>query len=386
MSSTPASASSSSAQTVPPELQQWVLNIFRIGCSDIFDDSLSTTIQEIKKHLFERDFTAAFSKPEYLEAYAARWSPTRALCYFEILLGLRVIEERLRGSSRNLGVDDGLAEAGEQLSIDDTNLGSAASSLPHPRSARPTPSRKGEKIVFLGAGGGAELAAFAGCLRQIGRRSQGLSDVRLDCVFVDAAEWSPLLSKLYSSAGTSDLDASLNQNVGTNVATPLPFSMNIQQQDVLKATQGDLATAVGDAGLVTLMFTLNELYSTSLGSTTKMLLHLTSIMERGALLLVVDSPGSYSTVNMGNLPHEESESTGSTEPGTTQKRYRMQWLLDHTLLENATVIDSENGSHKQWTKLESEESKWFRLPRLKKLQYPLELEDMRYQMHLYQHM
>ena len=162
--------------------------------------------------------------------------------------------------------------------------------------------------------------------------------------------------------------------------------MNIQQQDVLKATQGDLATAVGDAGLVTLMFTLNELYSTSLGSTTKMLLHLTSIMERGALLLVVDSPGSYSTVNMGNLPHEESESTGSTEPGTTQKRYRMQWLLDHTLLENATVIDSENGSHKQWTKLESEESKWFRLPRLKKLQYPLELEDMRYQMHLYQHM
>jgi 25S rRNA (uracil2843-N3)-methyltransferase len=52
----------------------------------------------------------------------------------------------------------------------------------------------------------------------------------------------------------------------------------------------------------------------------------------------------------------------------------MQWLLDHTLIETETPGYS-------WEKLQSDESIWFRLP--EDLSYPIALEDMRYQMHLY---
>jgi 25S rRNA (uracil2843-N3)-methyltransferase len=139
------------------------------------------------------------------------------------------------------------------------------------------------------------------------------------------------------------------------------------------------------------MFTLNELYSTSLAGTQRFLLSLTASIPPGALLLIVDSPGSYSTVT---LNHNE-------------KQYPMLWLLEHTLFNTApksfhaqalaaTEIDSkeESTSPQQkrnvrfeeeitplWGRVKSEESKWCRLP--EELNYPIELEDMRYQMHLY---
>ncbi|KAG9551002.1 hypothetical protein KCU79_g13535, partial [Aureobasidium melanogenum] len=88
-------------------------------------------------------------------------------------------------------------------------------------------------------------------------------------------------------------------------------------------------------------------------------------MLPGSLLLVVDSPGSYSTVTLN---------------GATQK-YPMQWLLDHTLL--SPKKNAEKGTPVQWKKLVSDESRWFRLPD-EDLKYPIDLENMRYQIHLYQ--
>lgn len=106
------------------------------------------------------------------------------------------------------------------------------------------------------------------------------------------------------------------------------------------------------------MFTLNELYSTSVPKTQRLLKNLTASMREGAYLLVVDSPGSYSTVAINGV----------------EKKYPMQWLLDHTLL----------GRHPEtalWEKVLTNESQWFRLP--EGLEYPLELENMRYQIHLF---
>ena len=361
---------------VPPELQQWVLDIFKKECEVVSGDSLNSTIQEIKQHLFERDFVKAFGKPEYLGAYAARWSPTRALCYLDILVCQRAITDRFPGPLQALQARDDLVEGHRKNSINNTTISSLEAPLLRPMSNE---TMKKQKIAFLGAGGGAELAAFAAFLRQIDSRVPPAShypgqfhyspDPPFDCVFVDAADWSPVLSRLYSSASTS-----------SSSITSVSFSMTAKQQDILKATKDDLDGIVADASLVTLMFTLNELYATSLGSTTKMLLHLTSIMKPGAMLLVVDSPGSYSTVRIGDPQQTAIDSAASNESKPSETRYPMHWLLDHTLLESAT-IQTEKGSHKQWEKLESEKSKWFRLPRL---QYPLALEDMRYQMHLFQ--
>lgn len=154
--------------------------------------------------------------------------------------------------------------------------------------------------------------------------------------------------------------------------------------------------------MVTLMFTLNELYATSRAGAHALLLGVSAAAERGTLLLVVDSPGSYSTVRLG----------------AGEKRYPMRWLLDHALLiaapgalggDEAEVgpgVEQGDGSggvvgrgvrdkvedgvrgverKKQapaaWEKVVEEESKWFRMP--EGLRYPIELENMRYQMHLY---
>lgn len=113
---------------------------------------------------------------------------------------------------------------------------------------------------------------------------------------------------------------------------------------------------------VTLMFTLNELYTNGgIGKTTKFLKLLSEMLPDRSLLLVVDSPGSYSEAAVGK----------------EKKRYPMQWLLDHTLMDvRAASKDYE------WEKLESHDSIWFRLP--EELSYPIQLENMRYQMHLYQ--
>jgi len=81
------------------------------------------------------------------------------------------------------------------------------------------------------------------------------------------------------------------------------------------------------------------------------------------MLLVVDSPGSYSETSIG----KES------------KRYPMQWLLNHTLLE--TSKERGGKGDVKWEKLVSDESRWFRLA--DDLKYPISLENMRYQVHLY---
>ncbi|KAK4692724.1 25S rRNA (uracil2843-N3)-methyltransferase, partial [Lecanoromycetidae sp. Uapishka_2] len=122
------------------------------------------------------------------------------------------------------------------------------------------------------------------------------------------------------------------------------------------------------------MFTLNELYATSISATTNLLLSLTMLLDPGALLLVVDSPGSYSTVKIGKSSRP-SESSG-------ERKYPMQWLLDHTLLEASAVGSSKVASgQRQWEKVDGREAEWFRLDG--ELRYPIELEDMRYQLHLY---
>lgn len=65
----------------------------------------------------------------------------------------------------------------------------------------------------------------------------------------------------------------------------------------------------------------------------------------GTVLLVVDSPGSYS----------------ETTVGKSSKKYPMQWLMDK-------VLSSVDGERK-WNKLESNESLWYRLS--DGLEYPI---------------
>ncbi|KAE9980603.1 hypothetical protein EG328_000240 [Venturia inaequalis] len=369
---------------IPLELQQVVLDTFKSSFPDLFDDEhLEEKLQEVKTHLFNRDFLGAFGRDELLSAYAVRWSPSRALAYLSILHG--VIETTLKSKDIKL--------------------------------ASKTTGSKSLSICSIGGGAGAELVSVAALLQLLVTRAnappeieentsgdedgekevlaiQNLSitaeavDLKFQLLMMDIADWRSVKTALYDQLTTppklSQYASASAKAANRPFVYPQSLSQELHVADVLTLDPESLGRTLvtSHAKLVTIFFTLNELYTTSRARTQAFLLQLTASLEPGAVLLVVDSAGSYSTVELNGA----------------QKKYPMHWLLDHTLLKVAASpslgADEGNGQSEEknkrgreeqetprWEKLREEESTWFRLP--EGLNYPLELEDMRYQLHLY---
>lgn len=345
----PISAKDNDAVQSPRE-QQILLNIFSDAFAAVLSsDRFPTLLQEIKQALHRRDFGSAFGSEEYLETYAARWSPTRALCYASIFLGIRRYMDEMPGHADEPGhtTKEASSRASGPMEPDQGADGEATESE-QPR---------GPRLRMLCIGGcAAEHVAFASHLRTTNRRGS-LS-------LLDSGPWAHVASLLQNSVtaapplskyASASIKASNKPLLGTN-----QLDAAFTQADVLDLAEGELAEVVGSrAQVVTLFFTLNELYTGGgLGKTTRFLRALGRVLPADSLLLVVDSPGSYSEAAVGK----------------EKKRYPMQWLLNHTLLE------SETPEYK-WERLDSHDSLWFRIP--EGLIYPIQLENMRYQMHLY---
>lgn len=343
-----AAAPSPTATQLDTKHQQHLLTIF----SEAFATALASEtfpglLQEIKQALFHRDFAAAFGREDYLEAYAARWAPTRALGYAAVLKGLEgYLAEVVAGEDATVEpeAEEVTGEPGDDKVKEEVDV------------AAPI-RRRQIKMVSIG-GCASEQVAFASYLSQTSLSGQ--------LTLVDSAPWShvtcliqehittpPRLSRYTSAA----LKASSKALVESS-----QLSLSFTQQDVLQLERGKLAELLGAEPLVvTILFTLNELYTNGgIGKTTKFLANLGQALPDRSLLLILDSPGSYSEAAVGKE--------------NMKKRYPMQWLLDHTLI-------GTDGSGYRWEKLESHDSVWFRLP--EGLSYPMQLENMRYQMHLY---
>ena len=375
----------SKSKTVPVELQQLLLNIFYNAFRENYNSKLSGLIQRTKQHLFNREFNNAFGSEDLREAYAMRWSPSRALAYMQIFYTLTPLTRRLLSECGGGSGDSG------QGAIDKpqdalANAHNLAEDAEDPRG-------KNNRIVCIGAGAGAEIIALGGYLSLLSNRpvfdsqkvisqdkgqGRSTSPQRVEITAVDIADWESVVDRLHSKLtvapplsqyASAEAKAANTALIGTNA-----MILDFVKQDILSMAMDQMPAIFADALLVTLMFTLNELYTSSISATTNLLLALTMLLPTGTLLLVVDSPGSYSTVSVGKASDADGRST---------KNYPMQWLLDHTLLESAAIGSSKNASvERQWERLESQDSEWFRLP--SELRYPIELEDMRYQMHLYQ--
>ncbi|GAD95155.1 hypothetical protein NFIA_012040 [Paecilomyces variotii No. 5] len=417
--------------TIPVSLQQLLLNVFKSGLLHSSRSSLSrreglgahdgvnssnpeeeereneseeldikTLIQTIKSHLYNRDFESAFTdaNEELLRAYALRWSASRALGY--------------AGIFRAVVRSDILGFLPKQV---DEKMG---------------------HVLCIGGGAGAEIVALAGVWRDMidteraksGRRdederqqeadetnsiSKAVEEMTLDedtgkssqdivasststvpsvsITAVDIADWSSVVDKLLTTIKSPAVPSSKD-----HLAPLLPsfeqdeshggrFSVSFQKLNVLTLPDDELHGLVhrneSKTVLVTLMFTLNELFSTSMAKTTAFLLRMTDLLEPGTVLLVVDSPGSYSTVTLG----KGKSSTDTSKPETAspetekpqQRNYPMKFLLDHTLL---SVAEGK------WDKVLSQDSRWFRREAAK-LRYAVGegagLEDMRFQIHIY---
>lgn len=323
-----------------------VLNVFnRIAASigrnqDQDPAELQRLIQQVKGHLYARDFLAAFGQQSYLQAYAVRWSAARALGYASIFTdpSRSYIWRRQQQQQQH-------------------------SVTPYEH-AVPTDNSI-FRVACIGGGAGAELVALAAAYRH------RQTDRSVTVTAIDIANWSDVVTSLTAALFEPPPVAPLKAQPFLSATDQVSFTVDFLHQDILALSAAAVRTTFASVHLVTLLFTLNELFSTSLPRTTAFLLALTAALPSTAHLLVLDSPGSYSEIAFDGTGGSNTNKEGAT------KQYPMKWLLDHTLLNIAG-----HGPEAKWTKVESQDSVWFRLDR-DKLQYPIELENMRYQIHIY---
>jgi 25S rRNA (uracil2843-N3)-methyltransferase len=361
-------------QLLPLELQQLLLNIFR----DTFlatreYKELKPILQEINDALIQKDFAKAFRREELLEAYAVRWSPSRALAYANLLAYI-------------CGVKAGKEQWIQKLVV--------------PEQTTKAPA----KIVCFG-GGAADIVAFAGLLRHLRSDAAGrpdakgpneggdisesldtvsISDVKsastiMDLHIIDSADWTATISKLHTSLGTplvlSKYASTAARLANASFLASHALSVSFTKANVLQSTADELCSMIGpDPTFLTLLFTLNDLYSQSISKTTAFLLKLTAAAPKETLLLVVDTPGAYSEVTAGSVEKNDGEE------GNEPMKYPMQWLMDRVLLDKGIKKEEDLEPVAKWEKIMGEES---RLNKLEDgLRYPV-LENFRFQVHLF---
>jgi len=245
-------------------------------------------------------------------------------------------------------------------------------------------------VLFLGGGAGAEAMALAllrffhdKSYRELWTTDQRFASKptsaspipsRFTVETYDIANWEQVLTKLYHASSRIWSNTSLPEPASAPIVEHLDniHFTSFTQRDILALDPASMRPTFSKKRLITLMFTLNELYTTSHSKTTTFLLNLSTCTQPGTLLLVTDSPGSYSSISVNG----------------SEKKYPMHFMLDHTLLTLASRVSKssdarQGGSEEEacWEKLRTEEATWFRLRR--ELRYPIPLEDMRYQLHLY---
>ncbi|KAG5977089.1 hypothetical protein E4U56_000493 [Claviceps arundinis] len=359
---TPSAAHRDAVQS--PQDQQILLDIFSDAFSTVLSsDRFPVLLQEIKQALYQREFSTAFGNEAYLEAYAARWSPTRALCYASIFMD---IQEHLDGmpSSGRTGTGDlpiptegpNSTSSEEQQQVLESGQESQHGDE---EASGPGPSHLNSLRMLCIGGCAAEHVAFASYIQASNNRHGQLT-------LLDSGPWAPITTLLQNSVTSppalSKYASAAMRDSNKALLDSNQFHCAFTQANVLDLAKDQLAEVIGSQPqIVTLLFTLNELYTgAGIGKTSTFLRTLGSVLPAGSLLLVVDSPGSYSEAAVGK----------------EKKKYPMQWLLDHTLLQS-----EEKTPAYTWERLESHDSLWFRLP--EELRYPIPLESMRYQLHLY---
>lgn len=175
---------------------------------------------------------------------------------------------------------------------------------------------KNTNALCIGGGAGAEIAA--------------LSVFNVDkIVAIDVGNWAPVTGKLAKELGMQNLE--------------------IVKGDALKKIA---SMDLSQTNLVTCLFTTNELVAQSKAGYVKMLQELNRCPS-GALLVVIESAGSYSEIQIG------------------QKKFPVHFLLHYTLTKTPDL----------WELIDSTDSEWYRLP--EGLNYPWELQNMRYFLRIY---
>ncbi|KAK9463575.1 uncharacterized protein V1516DRAFT_668141 [Lipomyces oligophaga] len=288
------------------ESQQALLSLVQRTFRSVFadPDTLLSTVQTVKSHLFARDYSTAFGTPEYLLAYIVRWSAARALGYYYIL-----------GDVCRPHIDSLLRQ-------------------------------DGKNVLCIGGGAGGEVLALAALVHQLGSSN-------IDILAVDIADWDSAFTKLSEGITRSYWPDSQSSSNLRFLQMDILDTSCFLENDPSTAEQAIKSSGIdfGGLDLITILFTTNELFAESKPRALNLLNLFSTLCKPGALLLFVESAGSYSNIKIGS------------------KTFPIQFLLDHTLSTS-------------WKTLISDDSSWFRLD--ESLHYPLPLENMRFFIRLYE--
>lgn len=388
------------SQALPAELQQLVLNVFRDTFPASLDfDGLKPTLQEINAALSERDFGAAFGTEEFREAYAIRWSPSRALCYANLLVDvLRSVAcdepwvtrflDGAKGISgechRAVCIGRGVSEVmafGALL----RHMKPKAAGKPFPAAgvAAEAIDDQVSRLSMTADDAGQQdgPSSSSSSFASSSSSSSSSSPPPLHLTLVDTASWASVVAKLERGLKTPPALSKYASAAARANNSPLiaaeAMRVTSTQADVLASGTEALKTLIGgaDAALITFFFTLNDLYAASIPKTTKLLVEMSLAAVRGSLLLVVDGVGACAGPRV----------VKGVSDGKEGKKYPMAWLMDHLLLDKGkTKVEDEEevaDSQPAWEKLMGDECRLFRLE--EGLEYPASLENMRFQVHLF---
>lgn len=286
------------------KLGQEILDLFEVVFKTELDSpKLAEEIQQIKAKLYDRDYLGAFDNSQKNKSYMARWSPARALGYTACFSAFEPVFELL----------------------------GAINDVPN------------AKALCIGAGAGGEFVAMAAVFSRFMEDSKNHGSKSLTVDIVDIAEWGEGLEQIYGYIRS-------NWMYGND-----SFSYNYKKQDVLCMTEDDMG--LSSQNLITMMFTTNELFSENKAKAVKFLQTLNQRCQKGCLLLILESAGSFSHIQVGS------------------KTFPIQFLVD-------TILCGRPGESGSWELLSSDDSCWFRAE--KGLEYSLKLENMRFFYRVYQ--
>ncbi|KAJ2640357.1 hypothetical protein GGF44_002579 [Coemansia sp. RSA 1694] len=232
----------------------------------------------MKQKFYVRDFDGIFLDPTNLSVYTAQYVPRRALCYYEIFS--RPELQDILATSPN--------------------------------------------IYCLGAGSGSELVGISAASKCApGAANAGSAARPITIHSQDYTDWSPILTTL---------EDTIRYKWGIG-ARQIQYQFSI---DNLLQISPDIERSIASAQLVTAMFIFNELFSDK-ANAMNFVKAIVKCVAPGAYFLLVDSAGSFSSIQIGT------------------KSYMSYMFFDSL------------GKH--FTPIISEDSKWFR--HAPNLDYPL---------------
>ncbi|AOA63931.1 GQ67_03159T0 [Komagataella phaffii] len=278
-----------------------IIKVFQTCFQDMFEDQteLNQLVQSVKGDLYNRDYAAAFGEERKRDAYVIRWSPARALAYSSLFSQLKEVRELIYDFSD------------EKKDLD---------------------------VLAVGGGAGSELVAL-NSIYCFAKEAYPNTEKKITVTLVDIADWSLVVDKITDFTKKYWL---------YKTATYKPEFVN---HDILKP-----GVSFVNRDLITLLFTTNELFAEDRTEATKFLQRLSSECKSGALLLIAESAGSFSHIQVG------------------KKKFPLTFLIDTILCGRP---GSDNGA---WTIIDGNDSVWYRTP---KVQYDLKLENMRFFYRLY---